>query len=429
MPEISGYFPSNFWSKLVLPATQADPAVLHAVIALSSIHEIKEHSAPGQEDESVKIKFALTHSMKAMKYCHQLSQDAPRSAEVVLTSCILFFFVESFQKNHRAALFHLDWGMKIIDCFLNEQKGKLPPECRGKIPIPDKALLKETLIPIFARLDISASLYVDTRPVQYDQLYRPLHYLPCILSIPDAFSSLQEADESLITLVYLLINLQQKEDKLLSATADAAPVVDLLFCAVNEAKEKNSIFLAKWLEALNAMLRQRVDRMDAKELRAVLVLKARHLLISISNRVKISDREMGYDEHTADFQRTLTMSESILKHRSYSVDLNIVYPLLFIVMKCRDPRIRRKALALLSEAPRQEGIWDSELFVALGRWSIQKEERGRVVRSTEDVPADARVTYVKRTHNFGEKRCLITYCRKSQSLKGHVDVSEEELTW
>ena len=428
MPEISGYFPSNFWSKLVLPATQADPAVLHAVIALSSVHELKEHPIPGQTDESSKLKFALIQSMKAMKHCQQLSRDAPRSAEVVLTSCILFFFLESFQKNHHAALFHLNWGMKIIGSFLNEENGKAQSDSREKISPPDDGILKETLIPIFARLDISASLYDDTRPVQFDRLYRPLHQLPSIFSIPDAFSSLQEADESLITLVYLLMSQQQKVDTLLSGTIDAAPT-DLVWSTINEATEQNNIFLTRWLEALNAMLRQRKGNMDAKDLRAVLVLKGRHLTICIANCAKTSEQETNYDVHMADFERVLTMSASLLKYKSYSVDLNILVPLLYAVTKCRDPKMRRKALALLSQAPRQEGIWDSELFAVIGRWVIEKEENERVVMSAEDVPAEARITIVKKAYNFGEKKCLVTYCQKSQTVGGHMDVREEVLTW
>ena len=412
-----------------MPATQADPAVLHAVIALSSIHEIKEHLAPGQEDEPTKVNFALSQSTKAMKHCRQLSQDAPRSAEVVLTSCILFFFIESFQKNHRAGLLHLDWGMKIISSFLNEHKGKLPSECREKIPPPDYALLKETLIPMFARLDISASIYADTRPVQFDQLYRPLHYLPYILPIPDAFTSLQEADESLMTLVYLLINYQKKIDTLLFGTIDVAPS-DVECRTDDEWKEQNSLFLAKWLAALNGMLGQRKNSMDAKDLRAVLVLKARHLIISISNcGAGLNAQETIYDMHMADFERVVTMSESLLKHKSYSVDLNIQYPLFYTVTKCRHPRVRRKALALLSQTPRQEGIWDPEIFAAIGRWSIQKEEMGRVVRSAEDVPAEARVTHMKKVFNFGEKRCLVTYFRKPLSVNGHMEFRQEVLTW
>jgi len=40
MPEISGYFPFNFWTNLILPACHADPAILHATIALGSVHEL-----------------------------------------------------------------------------------------------------------------------------------------------------------------------------------------------------------------------------------------------------------------------------------------------------------------------------------------------------------------------------------------------------
>jgi len=58
----------------------------------------------------------------------------------------------------------------------------------------------------------------------------------------------------------------------------------------------------------------------------------------------------------------------------FSFELGVITPLSLVIVKCRDPRIRRDALNLLYKYPRREGVWDSVITAALGRWVINMEE-------------------------------------------------------
>ncbi|PMD38454.1 hypothetical protein L207DRAFT_531343 [Hyaloscypha variabilis F] len=60
----------------------------------------------------------------------------------------------------------------------------------------------------------------------------------------------------------------------------------------------------------------------------------------------------------------------------FSFDIAVVPPLYTVVIKCRDPHIRRAALKLLDRYPRREGVWDSVAVAGLGRWVMALEEEG-----------------------------------------------------
>lgn len=62
-----------------------------------------------------------------------------------------------------------------------------------------------------------------------------------------------------------------------------------------------------------------------------------------------------------------------------------------LIARCRDPYIRRKALALMAAQPVQEGIFNSEFDVKITRRQLELEEGERAVKSCHDIPEDARV--------------------------------------
>lgn len=59
--EIAGFLPTDFWNRLILQASYTSPAILHAVIALGSAHEIYLREGPGDSINTVAARqnFAL----------------------------------------------------------------------------------------------------------------------------------------------------------------------------------------------------------------------------------------------------------------------------------------------------------------------------------------------------------------------------------
>lgn len=70
---------------------------------------------------------------------------------------------------------------------------------------------------------------------------------------------------------------------------------------------------------------------------------------------------------------------------SFALDLGIIPPLFVVATKCRDRRLRREAISLLTSSHRREGMWDSRLCAGVGSWIMNVEEEGLdpYVRGTE----------------------------------------------
>ncbi|KAB8296672.1 hypothetical protein EYC80_002096 [Monilinia laxa] len=61
---------------------------------------------------------------------------------------------------------------------------------------------------------------------------------------------------------------------------------------------------------------------------------------------------------------------------SFALDLGIIPPLFVVATKCRDRRLRREAISLLTSSHRREGMWDSRLCAGVGNWIMNVEEDG-----------------------------------------------------
>jgi hypothetical protein len=60
---------------------------------------------------------------------------------------------------------------------------------------------------------------------------------------------------------------------------------------------------------------------------------------------------------------------------SYCFSPGVVSPLYVAISRCRDPCIRRRALALMQRCKRREGLWDADLAARLGQRVIEIEEQ------------------------------------------------------
>ena len=100
--------------------------------------------------------------------------------------------------------------------------------------------------------------------------------------------------------------------------------------------------------------------------------------------------ETSYDKHIDHFAEIIIQSESVLaivaqrpveEQPQTKVVVDLAPPLYFTVMKCRDPVLRRKALALLEKAP-PEGLWADVLTAQVVQNAISLEE-GRPYKPTD----------------------------------------------
>lgn len=110
-PEMGGPFSSEAWSSMTRQA-HYEKATLHAVVALSSLHE---HYEKLDQLSGHALEFSMQQYGKAIREVVRL--DVAKSAEassVALRTCLLFAFFESLQGHYTSALMHLNSGLKLL---------------------------------------------------------------------------------------------------------------------------------------------------------------------------------------------------------------------------------------------------------------------------------------------------------------------------
>ena len=94
IPEISGYFPSDFWERLVPLAAYHEPVLKHAVIALASLHERfqkDDQSILRSNDDLAGGGFALQQYNKAIRHLiRPCEKNLKPRIDTSLVACVLF---------------------------------------------------------------------------------------------------------------------------------------------------------------------------------------------------------------------------------------------------------------------------------------------------------------------------------------------------
>ena len=135
------------------------------------------------------------------------------------------------------------------------------------------------------------------------------------------------------------------------------------------------------------------------------LLQVYHTLVVVFSNPFYLTCELSYDRHYLQFKQMLDLLESLtpatpstqprerpLLKLSFSFDLGVVLPLFVISIKCRDPKLRRRAIARLYSVNRREGLWDSLGAAKVAETIMNIEEEGLGdVQSADQIGQERRV--------------------------------------
>lgn len=391
--DISGYFESGFWDRLVLQLSHSQPTVRHALLALSSLCEIYDARATGQQElSSDKVErlnqFALQQYNKAIGL---LASDlaAPRSRlEVTLTTCLVFIWLEFLRDDFDSGLNHLESGLKILRDF-NQ------PDSESGWPSRPTQHIDISLTRLFTRLDIQATIHGSPTSDFNSRIFDRSNKIASM--IPSSFLSIDEARKCLDGVLSPIIHLirQLHQPNYVKSMLDSHPWPDPLSL---EARRQSGLYhLQLWQAAVDNSASSIFKPQDQDQASALAVLNLYHRLAKVILNTLFTTSQMIFDEYNSDFEYLLALAESVIhNYQSTSsvvfLDMGVMPPLFFIVVMCRDLGLRRKALALLKRAPHREGMWHREHVVAYAEWKAAIEERGRGdLPETAPLPEYARV--------------------------------------
>ncbi|KAF7943326.1 hypothetical protein EAE96_011255 [Botrytis aclada] len=443
-PELAGSFGSKFWTSLLLQRCHSDPPIRHAVIALGAFNEsfkfgdIKLLEAGAIADP--KQQFALLQNIKAIRHLmgHLSHESHRQSSEVILISCLLFICFEAMQGNYQSAFAHLNSGLKILGDWMEKNGQDSHAHSESSV---NREFIRSELIPLFGALDIQAIRILPTSFVQWEMTSGPMKFdSRAQTSIPDSISSLNEAKYHLQNQIHAILVYHQNtaqhcrpkmpnnDDTLHSSSMNAAV----------KKKRERALQLEQWSNVFDNFAQAAGQTMNTSDLRASISLKLRHVANKLILETAQFETELNYDCYMDLFELMTSLGESLLKSygdsrlengRVFSFDTAIIPPLLCVACKCRDPSLRRRAHALLVSSFRREGGWDSDLASSIGRWTIDKEEKGlENISRAEEVVESSRIVVTEIT-SLGRRKALIRFRQGPRRDDGDEELQEEWIVW
>jgi Fungal specific transcription factor domain/Fungal Zn(2)-Cys(6) binuclear cluster domain len=186
--ELSGYYDSSFWEKLILAASAQKPSLRHALIAIGALHEDFSRkrlvpSATSAKDQ--KTQFALNQYTKAMGALRRSLSSGKEEPITALMSCVLFVCFDSLRGWFESAMVHLQSGLRILRDMRRSST--------------ENHIIEDNIAPLFMRLSIQSIIYVDTRSTHDQTAFAGIlmDVSRKEIVISEEFESLEEARNAL----------------------------------------------------------------------------------------------------------------------------------------------------------------------------------------------------------------------------------------
>ncbi|KAJ5503200.1 transcriptional regulator family: Fungal Specific TF [Penicillium fimorum] len=425
--KFAGLFPSDFWESLIFQASAQEPAVRHAVIALSSTHRFQQEDAavPNKYDEEC---FTLRQYNKAIQHLRTNATNDSYSLRIALITCMLFITLEYMRGQYQMAGAHLQYGMKLLsDISTPRPLSSMTPTT---LP-PKKDFAYNALVDVYVRLGIQSAMFGHVPSHLYIVTKDPLP-----TSLPYTFSSLLEARRTLDDLLNR-VHCLKKHYHDHHASQTPASKQQML-----NTQSRILADLSLWGKTYNiSVARLQVNKISGKHHIGYLLLRVHYEMAVIIASVCLSpeetESEMIFDSYTENFIRIMTsfldiwriwtatvfreedllklanapedlkalfqnfktmsdmgtiLEASLLKilenasilnrylktpdcsSNGFTVEMGYIPPVYYTALKCRVPRLRRQAVRALRAAPHREGVWNGLLLADVLEEIIRVEE-------------------------------------------------------
>ncbi|KAH8879440.1 hypothetical protein GQ53DRAFT_738684 [Thozetella sp. PMI_491] len=376
-PSLSGYVDRDFWTRLVPEALQEEPAIRHAVVAISSIYEVLGNQRLALLD-SADGRFALGHYNRALS----LLTSAESDSRGMLFLCILFVCIESLQNNVQGVAEHCRHGVKILNS------------------VDITPWVREHLLPLFVRFSIFPYFFGHGTAE-----FPGLQGLTTTVQGP--FMTIGDSLAVLDRLVARAIHFIRSTDdfRLIGGRYREAFPDD---ASVEYAELSRAI--NSWLQAF-ADLKAIRPPTNNEEIQAYATAHMKALVAKIWVECSLDKSEMSYDYHLPSFRAivkaakdviaSLAPGEALSSRTKFSFDMGYLPLLYVVIVRCRTLEVRREALAALGKLGiRYESLFESTAMHGVGKRVIELEhgidldafDRGELPEATSFfVPDEMRV--------------------------------------
>lgn len=365
----------------MLQISQHEPAVRHAVLAVSSLHEGLGASFSDGALSHPQQSFALQQYNKAIsRLLEQMNNPLTKPLASLLT-CVLFVCIEYMQGKDKESLIHLEQGRQLLTRIDQRSND------------PDMEYVVRHIVPLYTRLSLTSFLFGGS-PVRIPDTLKPQREIPAIF---ESFDSMRHS----------LHDFMEQAFRFTQSARPAKNINDSLpqeTLTLLEAEQEQLLSRLSKLNVAFSLFRASRSRPSPEKCLLVLqmYLHAQYIWISTA----LNSSEVVYDNFLPSFAAIVPLAaayldlESPLQQRplyrqqsssrytvipeqlsiayasNFTFETHIIPPLYYVATKCRHPLIRRSALDLLQRNPsRRENLWRASVMGALAGHIVSLEEQ------------------------------------------------------
>ncbi|KAK5047137.1 hypothetical protein LTR84_007080 [Exophiala bonariae] len=365
VPGFSRSVDKEFWHRTLPQLSHAEPSLWQAMIAMSCLIQYPQYSAaptlpasPKNPVSNENHRRALTWYGQSLASLRDSLKPGPKPSSIAILLCIIYACIECLQDHVTEAIALYRNAVAMI--------GLAPPtdpEQRGKLGF-------ETQLDSKIRAMLRHETMSHGLPVP-----RPNTLLD---SSSGSFKNLVDAHEE----QYVLITEAQTFIQQVVRTKEMHGKIWAVPAEMIIQQERHQTQMIRWQNAFNdtACSTSLMTTPDEVELRSVLHIAYMVYFIWLS--ACLSNHETAFDAYVPYFASILQHSERVILSKeskgraAFVLETRVIPSLYFVAIKCRDPRIRRRAVSLLRRGPKVENTWKAEPMAHVAERSIDAEETG-----------------------------------------------------
>jgi hypothetical protein len=355
-PQLSGFFSSSFWNGSVLQFSMNEPAIRHAMIAVSAMYEdeslVGQSPCAGTEAHQV---FALQSYNKAIHSLLQTAEANPDSVRIPVMAAIIFICLEFLRGNVDAAITHIESGVKMLTSWRTRHGNLHDTRSLSALPA-EAAFIEEQLVPMFGWLNMLSSLF--GRPS-----------LPIYSSLTDSHGTLlpRKSAQTIDEARFILLDLVNASVKFIQSIGQTKYQSEVTVDMIAE-QVRLTTLLHQWSDNFDILSKRAdVDQTERRQ-RGLNLLRAMGLTIRVWLNAALFPNETSWDLYKWEYEEIVRLTGTLIAvsasvpdeaSKRFSFEMGIIPQLHFVAWKCRWPHIRRKALSLLLASPRRECLFES----------------------------------------------------------------------
>jgi len=446
-------FDWTLWNRLVLQGCHHESFVRDAVVAIGALHKslctissVAPEARPDPEKPMAELhrEYAYRTYGRALRKM-QLAINAGAGPRLALVACLLVVCFESHMGNRYKAVAHAQYGLQILQQWNGHSTSGEPPK------------VEDEIIDAFRNLDIQIATINDRRTPEVHQRLLETH-TALARSMPSCFETLDEARRywhivMLRSCHFLATTWARTQSHLLTREfqtkipgsvtttvgenihTSSFTVDDVIRAGHRRFREE----MDHWLTAFEPILHRirRVGRNTLREHVAATMLQIQALTAKVNLAGVIITQEILWDQFLPEFKDIVRFAEDIVAVRlsnsafdhywagSFNLDLGLVVPLFLVLLRCRDPVLRRRAIGIL-KSWHQECWWDPLLITAIAQFIMAIEEKGMV---DGFIPEPSRAILTGKRHKPTDRALIIQCVQRTGGPGGGLKWTEGLVRW